>query len=138
MGAEPAFEEVAVGGDPGQQLTRVGGLQDPHGAVGHALRQIGVEGDELVMQLFNYYALCEQEMHCLTFNAWSQFVEDCRLVSNKSKLCKKADMDRLCARPKQLRPAHPRPTESRHRSYFAHASLLMLRSRARVLARGGG
>ena len=51
MGAEPAFEEIAVGGDAGQQLACVSGLQDPHRAVGHALRQIGIEGDELMVQL---------------------------------------------------------------------------------------
>ena len=51
MGAEPAFEEVATGGDARQQLARVGGLQDPHGAVGHALRQIGIERDQLMVQL---------------------------------------------------------------------------------------
>ena len=53
---------------------------------------------DLVSQLFAYYAVCEGELHCLTLNAWSQFVVDCKLVSSKSKLCKKADMDRLvCA-----------------------------------------
>ena len=51
MGAEPAFEEIARRRDARQQLARVGGLQDPHGAVGHALRQIGVEGHQLVVQL---------------------------------------------------------------------------------------
>jgi hypothetical protein len=49
MSAEPAFEEVAVDSDAGQQLSGVGGLEYPHRAVGHALRQIGIEGDQLVM-----------------------------------------------------------------------------------------
>jgi len=51
MGAEPAFEEIAIGGDAGQQFARGGGLKDPHGADGHALRQIGLEVDKLAMQL---------------------------------------------------------------------------------------
>ncbi|MBN8291303.1 hypothetical protein JI664_04950 [Rhodobacter sp. NTK016B] len=51
LGAEPAFEEVAADGEAWQQLAHVGGLQDPHGAVGHALREVGIEGDLLVVQL---------------------------------------------------------------------------------------
>jgi hypothetical protein len=40
-----------TGGDARQQLARIGGPQDPHAAVGHALREIGIEGHELVVQL---------------------------------------------------------------------------------------
>jgi hypothetical protein len=49
--AEPAFEEVAIGGDARQQIARIGRPQDPHAAVGHALREFRVERHELVVQL---------------------------------------------------------------------------------------
>lgn len=39
----PKQRNTEGGGDAGQQIARVGGLQDPHRPVGHALRQIGVE-----------------------------------------------------------------------------------------------
>ena len=35
----------------GSKLARVGRLQDPHAPVGHALREIGVEGHQLVVHL---------------------------------------------------------------------------------------
>ncbi|MBC7140202.1 MAG: hypothetical protein H5U17_16100 [Defluviimonas sp.] len=49
--AEPPFEEVAIGGDARKQLAGVGLPQNPHAAVGHALREIGIEWHQLVLQL---------------------------------------------------------------------------------------
>ena len=71
MGAEPAFEEVAVGGDAGQQLARVGGLQDPHRAVGHALRQIGIEAYITVVDQAQYNERRTGYEFDMIVNAWN-------------------------------------------------------------------
>ena len=48
-----------------------------------------------LFNLFTFYACLGNDMHSLYLNQWSLLLEDYHLVSNSSKLCKKADMDRL-------------------------------------------
>lgn len=45
--------------------------------------------------VFAYYACLGGDVTYIFFNQWAQFVDDCGLASNKSKFCKKSDMDRL-------------------------------------------
>lgn len=53
------------------------------------------ESHEVLFCCFDYYACFGSDIVSLSFNSWSQFVADCGLVSNQSKYCKKADIDRL-------------------------------------------
>ena len=45
--------------------------------------------------LFTYYASLGGDLHAMGLNQWSAFLDDFGLVSNASKHCKKADLDRL-------------------------------------------
>ena len=42
-----------------------------------------------LLQVFTYFASSEGELDYLTFNAWSNFLEECELVDNHSAYCKK-------------------------------------------------
>ena len=50
---------------------------------------------DMIFRLFTYYASYEGEIHALGLNSWTQLLDDCRLVSAKSRFCKMADMDRI-------------------------------------------
>ena len=50
---------------------------------------------DLLFCCFEYYACLGNDPCTISYNAWSQFVADCGLVSNESKFCKKSDIDRL-------------------------------------------
>ena len=46
--------------------------------------------------LFDHYAsLGGDSLQTVSLNEWNRFVEDCRLANQKSKYCKRADLDRL-------------------------------------------
>ena len=49
----------------------------------------------LLYTVFAFYAATADETQYVFLNQWSQFINDCGLASNKSKFCKKSDMDRL-------------------------------------------
>ena len=49
----------------------------------------------LLYTIFAFYAATADETQYIYLNQWSQFINDCGLASNKSKFCKKSDMDRL-------------------------------------------
>ena len=50
---------------------------------------------DLLFCLFDYYCALGTNLGSMAFNNWSDFLTTCKLVSKKSKFCKKADMDRL-------------------------------------------
>lgn len=53
------------------------------------------EFHDLLFCLFDFYCGCGSNLLSMALNQWSEFIEDCHLVTKKSKYCKKADMDRL-------------------------------------------
>lgn len=63
----------------------------------------------LYFVVFAYYACLGGDVSFIYFNQWAQFIQDCDLANNRSKYCKKADIDRLCERLSKHQHAAPPP-----------------------------
>ena len=50
---------------------------------------------DMLYMVFTYYATVGLEVNFLFLNQWTEFIEECKLVSKRSQFCKKADMDLL-------------------------------------------
>ena len=59
------------------------------------VRDVLWEWQAPLRQLFTFYATVGGDMNALYLNAWTQVLDDCKLIARSSKLCKLSDFDRL-------------------------------------------
>lgn len=90
MGGRSIIEKGDAGGDGAADL-------DGGGESGSSEQVLTLMWQHhiVINLIFAYYCGCGSDISQMSLNEWSQFVTDFGIADNKSKYCKKADMDRL-------------------------------------------
>ena len=93
----PPKAATKAGAKPGSAADGTTGATDLNEMVEvQEVKEVFYQHHETYFMLFDVYAaLGGDSFDELSLNEWTLFVGDCKLASNKSKFCKKADLDRL-------------------------------------------
>lgn len=86
----------------GRNIIKKGGDDDAAAADGSGestsveeALQLCWQHNRVINLIFGYFCACGSDLSQLYLNEWSQFVMDFKIADNKSKFCKKSDLDRL-------------------------------------------